>query len=427
MKIKLDKTENRMVYLTVEASPIDLETYMEKAYKRLTKRTDVPGFSRGEATLKALENQIGKDKMLEKVIEEIAQGAYSQAINEYKIETEMQPLVKTVIKDPPVLEMVIPLKPVVKLCDYHSLKIEPESLDIKEEEVNVVLEGLRKHYTKLNPVDRPVREDDGVVIDIKGEINGISFINKQGIKFTITPEHSVELPGLYKELIGMSKGEEKEFKLRFPESYARKEAAGQEADYRVKVNEILEAVSPEINDELAERIAPGVGKLEVLKDRIRVNMRREREANIKPGFEYRLMDTLIRESKIEYPQVMLDMQIDGLIVQHKQEINASCRDDTEYNERLKETPDNVLREKARLLAEKRIQWSLIINEAAKIEGIDVSDSEVDEEIKRIISGVGEEEKDEQWASFNDYQNRQDVEDLIKARKTINRLTEIVRS
>jgi trigger factor len=423
----MDKTVNHMTYFTVEAEESDLEVYIDKVYQQLVKRTEIPEFDKKDVTRGALVNHIGKDKMLEDVINEMTQEAYSQAIIDYKIESDMQPMIKIIQKNPPILEMIIPLKPIVKLCDYHSLKTEFESLDITDEEVNIVLEGLRKQYAKLSPTERPVIEGDGVIIDLKGEISGISFINKQGIKFMVTPEYSGELPGLYKELVGMAKGEEKEFRMRFPESYTRKEAAGKDADYKVKVIEILEQLLPELNNELADRIAPGVKTLEALNDRIRKNMSKEREGNFKLRFENKLMDTLIRGSKIEYPPVMLDAHINRLIAQYRQEIISSYTSDMDYKEKINETPENLLRERARPIAEKRVLWSLIINEAAKEEGIEVSDSEVNEEILRMLNEVEDDEREGFWVYFNEYQNRQDVKDIIKARKTINRLTEIVRT
>jgi trigger factor len=426
MKITLIKTENHMTYLTIEAEETDMETYLEKVYQRLLKRVEVPGFNRGTAPRDVLERHVGRDKMVEEAIKEMVPVAHSQAIKEYKFQTEMQPIVRTLQKDPAAFEMVIPLKPVIKLCDYHHLKIEPESLDITDEEVKIVIEGLCKQCARFSSVDRPVREGDELIIDIKGEIADISFINQKGIRFKVAPEYTADLPGLYKETIGMTKGEEKEFKLRFPGNFVRKEVAGKEATCKVKVNDILETELPEINDELANVIAPGVKTLEALKERVRVNMRREREENAQPRFENKLMDTMIRTSQLEYPPVMVEMETQGLINQCKQEIRASCSDDKEYQEKLKQTPDNILKERAWPLAEKRIKWSLVINEVSKAENIEVDDKEIDEEIESMIVDAGE-AKEEQRVYLNDGQNRQNVRDIVKARKIIKKLTEIVKN
>ena len=189
------------------------------------------------------------------------------------------------------------------------------------------------------------------------------------------------------------------------------------------MNDILEAELPEINDELANAIAPGVKTLEALKDRVRENMRREREENAQVRFENKLMDTMIRTSQLEYPPVMVDMETQGIINQYKQEMRDSCSNDKEYREKLKQAPDNILKERAQLLAEKRIKWALVINEAAEVEGIEVSDNEIDKEIEGMIIDA----KEEQLVYLNDGQNRQNVRDIVKARKVINRITEIVKA
>ena len=426
MKVTLDKTENRMSYLTVETEPSEIEENMEKVYKRLVKRAEVPGFDKGSAPRDVLEKHIGREKMVEDAVKEMMPIICAQVIKEQKLETTMQPLIKINQNDPLIFEMVVPLKPIVELGDYHSIKVEPDSLEVRKEEVDEVLEGLRVQFAKHEMVDRPVQEGDLITIDIEGIVLESPLLNKKGVKFQVSPEFANDIPGLYKKMIGLKKGEEKEFKLKLPEDYAGKLVAGKEVSFKVKVYDIQATTLPELNDEFTNVVAPDLKTLDLLRERIEKNMRIEREQNADAKFEGKVVESLIEISKLEYPPIMIDMESQGLINEYKEQLQASCKDNREYEEKLKQVPESILKERALLIAKKRILWSLVINETAKAENIEVDDEEVNEEIEQMISEA-DNGKEEQREYLNDEQNRQNVYDLVKARKTINKLTEIVQA
>jgi trigger factor len=202
--------------------------------------------------------------------------------------------------------------------------------------------------------------------------------------------------------------------------------AGKEASFRVKVHDIQETVLPELDDEFAGRVARGVKTLNALKDRIEKNMKREREQSASTRLERDVIEKLIKISELEYPPIMVEIEAQRLLKESLQQLKASCKDEKEYEERLKQVPEAVLKEQAQALANKRALWALVIDGVAKAENIEVDDVEVDEEIEHIVSGL-EGEKKAQREYLNDYQNRQNVSDLVKTRKTIEKLVEIVRA
>ncbi len=227
-------------------------------------------------------------------------------------------------------------------------------------------------------------------------------------------DNFTNIPGLYKEIIGLRKDESKEFKLKLPEDYNIKAVANKEGVFKVKVHDIQEIVLPDLNDEFANRVVPQIQTLELLKKRIKSNMREERVNNAQARFEYKLMDKLIQNSKIEYPPVMIDIETENLINYYKEELQTSNQNSGEYEEKI------------RAMAKWRILWSLIINEVAKLENIEVKASEIDEEIEKIISEE-KEGKEDQHVYLNDEQNQKNIYELLKARKTIKKLVEIVKA
>jgi trigger factor len=426
MKVTLNKTENRTSYLTVETETSDMEEYLDKVYRRIVKRMEVPGVPRGSASRDIIEKHVGRDKMIEDAIQEMIPEICSKVVKEQKLDTQMQPLIKTIQKDPFIFEIIAPLRPLVKLGDYRNMRVEPESLEIKKEEVDLVLSKLRVQFAKYNIADRPVREGDLLTIDIEGIVSGSPFMQKNDVQFRVTPDFAPDIPDLYKQMLGMKKGEQKEFKLNLSKRYTGKATDVEEASFKVKVYDIKEMILPELNDEFANRVAPGIKTLDLLKERIAGNMRIEREQNAEQRFENKLMDSLIKISRFEYPPVKIEIEAQGLINDYKEQLKASCHDNQEYEEKMRQISDADLKERAVPLARKRILWALVINEAAKAENIEIDDAEVAEEIERMIGNAAEEEREEQREYFNYDQNRQDVYELIKARKTIKRLVEIVK-
>ncbi|MDD4873710.1 MAG: trigger factor [Dehalococcoidales bacterium] len=426
MKVTLDKTENRMSYLTVETDPSEIEEYMNKAYQRIVKNSEVPGFRKGNAPRDILEKHIGREKLIEEAINEMVPITCSKVIEEQKLEPVMQPMVKMIQKEPLVFEMVVPLKPIVELGDYHSLQIEPDSLEVKKEEIDEVLENLRIQFVNYTMVDRPVKEGDIITVDIEGIVLESPIIRNKGVKFQVTPEFSPEIPNLYEHMIGINKDEEKEFKLKLPDDYPGKVVAGKEVSFKVKVHDIQETMLPELNDEFAQKIAPDIKTLDLLKERIEMNMKIERERNAESKFEEKVVEALIAQSKLEYPPIMIDVEARNLISGYMQQMQASCRDEREYEEKMKQMPEAKLKEQAIPMAKKRLMWSLVVYEVAKTEGVQVDNEEVNVEIEHIISDSND-QKDESREYLRDYQNRQNVSDMLRARKTIRKLVEIVKS
>jgi trigger factor len=427
MKATLDKTENRMSYLTVETEAPEIEEYMEKVYQRLVRRTEVPGFRKGNAPREVLEKHVGREKLLEDAIKEMVPATCSKVMKEQNLEAVMQPMVKVLQNEPLKFEMIVPLKPVVELGDYKSIKLEPDSLEVSEEEVSEVLENLRKQYgDRYDVSDRPIKYGDIVTADVEGVIYESPFIRNKGVKFEMNADFAKEIPGLAEKIVGLKKGEESKFKLTLPEDYEAKLVAGKELDFTVRIHDVQGTSLPEIDDEFAKKIAPGIESLEALKERIRLNMKNEKERNAVANFEEKVVENLIEISKMEYPPIMVDMELQGLIEEYKQQLQASCRDQKEYEERMKQVPDAKLRENGKPMAKKRVLWSLVVNEAAKAEGITVTEPEIDEEIENMIKDAGQ-RAEELRQYMNEYNNRMNVESLLKARKTIKKLVEIVQA
>jgi trigger factor len=426
MKVTNNKTESRTTFLTVEMEQSELEEYLENSYKRMVNRVDIPGFRKGNAPREVLEQHVGRDKLLEDARNELMPKTCAQVIKEQKLDALSHPMVKVTQEEPLVFEMVVPLKPIVKLGDYHSIRIKPETVEVTDKDVDAILDQMRRQRATSEPVERPVKKGDSLTIDIEGIVLESPFIRMKGVRYQAVPEFPPEIPGLSTHFIGMKKGEEKEFKLKLPESYPNKLVAGKEASFKVKVLDIKEETLPELNDDFANKVAPGVKTLDMLKKRIEYNMKAEREEKAKIDFEEKIVETLIEKSKIEFPPVILERLTNSLINESLQQLQMSCKNQQEYEEKLKQLSPDKIKEQSRLIAQRKILWHLVLDEVAKAEKIEVSDAEIDEEIENMIADVDDKDKEEQRQYMNSWENRENIKDLISARKTIHLLTEIAK-
>jgi trigger factor len=377
-----------------------------------------------DLSLKEMEINAEEDKVVKTAAKVFISRNISKIMRENNIEAATKPFIKTIHIHPLLFELVIPLKPTIQLGDYYSMKVDPEPLVVKEKEVDEILEQLREMFIKYEPVVHTALAGDASTIDIEGTVSGAQFICKNDVKFIIKSNFANDIPGLCERIIGLQNGEEKEFQLILPQNFINKSVAGQEASFKVKMHNIERIVFPEVNDEFAKKIAPGVQTIDSLRERIKKNIQIERERNAESKYEEKVVEALIQISRIEYAPIMVDMEAEEIVTDYKRQMRDSCNNEDAFQEKWSEVSDNVLKERALSIAQKKILWSLVIDKLAITENIGVELIEIDEEIERMVEGVGE-ESSIQRDYLNEEQSRQNIYELNKAKKAIRRLVQIV--
>jgi len=172
-------------------------------------------------------------------------------------------------------------------------------------------------------------------------------------------------------------------------------------------------------------VAPGVPSLEELKKRIRYNMMKEKEMNADTRFKEKIVAMLIEKSHLEYPTMMIDLQAKQIMEDYKEQLKTSAKNENEYQEKLSLIPEEQLKKGSVELAKKRVLWTLVLDEVAKAEGITVSEEEIAAEVDEMTADIAEEIKQKEARRRLHRNERENVIDLIKVRKTVNRLADIV--
>lgn len=426
MKVTKEKIENSQAYLTVEIEPAELEVALQHAYEHMVKSTNVPGFRKGKAPRMVLERHVGKEAVLEHAINDMIPEAYDKAIKEQSLEPIAQPQIELSQIEPVIFKAVVPLPPTVTLGDYKTIKMTPDKVKVEESSVDKVIEQLQHQNATWEPVERPVAFNDLVTIDIKSDVEGKAFVNRDGLQYQVEQGTTFPVTGFAEQLVGINRNEEKEFKLQLPAEYTKKEYAGKEVSFKVKVNEIKQEKLPEINEDFVKTVSSECQDIKTLREKILEDLKTREAERIKNEFEEKVIQGLIDISKIEYPPVLVEQETNRLLNQQLQYLQASGINVEEYLKNIKKSADQ-LKEDLKPRAVKRVTQSLVLEKIADQEKIEVSDDEIDAQIESLAQTYAKEKQDEARNSFKSETSRNSIKQALLTVKALQKLVEMAKS
>jgi trigger factor len=427
VKILKNKEESRTVYITAELEPAELEQYMNLAYRSLVQQVEVPGFRKGNAPREVLEQHVGRSKMLEQVKKEYMPMIYSNVITNQKLQIAGRPMVKIQKEEPLTFDMVVPLKPIVEVGDYKSIRLQPEPVEITEKQIQAVLDNVRRQSATYEKVDRPVEQNDLVSVQMEGTYMESPCFRNQRLEFPVLPEYPPEIPGLSDYFIGMKKDEEKEFKHKLPDNFFNKLLAGKEVNFKIKILEVKKEILPSLDDSFAARVAPDLKTLDALKELIAQNLKIEAEQKSVIDYEEKIIETVVNLSKLEIPPILVDYEANYLFEDGLRQFQKSCSSKEEFEQKMKEIPMDRMRKEYHEIAEKRVRWNLLSEEIQKKENIEAAEEEIDAEIERILQSTPEQEKEEQRRQLEEPMARENVRDMVVANKVVGLLIQIAQT
>ncbi len=425
MKVTKDKVENSQTFLTIEMEPAEVEESLEKAYHRLVKKTNVPGFRRGKAPRAMLERHIGKGSLMEEALNQLIPQACEDAIKEQNIEVFARPDVEITQTEPLIFKATVPLPPESKLGDYQSLRMTPEVVKVTDENIDAVIERMRHQQATWEPVERETDFNDLVVFDIESTVEGKPYITQPGAQYQLLKDYPAPLPGFAEQMVGLGRDGEKEFKLPIPEDYPDSELAGKEASFKVKVSEVKQENLPELDDEFAKGIDPKFETLAVLKEQIADNLKLRAEEKSRLDFEERVVNAATEQAEVTFPPVLTEMEIDHLLDRQLRQWQERGQGLEEYLASVNKTKNEV-RDELRPAATTRVSRSLVLNEISKAEKISVSEAEIDAEVEETAKGVAEAKQAEFKQMLNTPQSRDSIKQYLTRRKTVERLVAIAK-
>ena len=382
-----EKVEKSQVALTIEVNAAEFEAAVEKAYQKMRKKINVPGFRPGKAPRKIIEGMYGAEVFFEEAINIAFPEAYEAAVKEQELQVVGYPSVEIegqVTRDGFTFKATAPVYPEVTLGQYKGLSAPKEEVKVSAADVDERLKALTDRNTRLVSVDREAKEGDTVVIDFEGFLEGKPFEGGKGENFSLELGSHTFVPGFEEQLVGVKAGDEKDLDITFPEDY-HKDLAGKAVVFKVKVHEVKEKEIPALDDEFAKDVSE-FDTLKDLKADLKKKIAAEREETVKRAFEDALMEQVAENITADIPDVMVENQAHQYLDNFKAQISRQFP----YEEYKKMTgmDDEKLLADAKEPALRQVKMDLAVAAIIKAENIEASDEDVEAEYKKMAEQFG---------------------------------------
>jgi len=387
-----EKIEDNKIKLEIEVDAGEVDSALDKAYRKVVKKVNLPGFRKGKVPRKILEARFGQEVLHEDALEELVPPAYEKALDESGIDPINQPefdLVQIEEGKPLLFNAIVEVLPDVELGEYKGLEAEQEEVEVDDMQVDHHLYMLREQNARLVPrEDRPAQHGDLLLIDFKGYVDGEPFEGGEAENYSLELGSQSFIPGFEDQLVGVNLDEETEVTVNFPEDYRNEELAGKEAVFTVKIKQIKEKQLPELDDEFVKEISE-FETLEEMKADLKEKMLKNAEEQSKTKLEESLIEKVTEASEVKLPDVLVERQIERMMGDMENYLRQQGLGMDQFLELSGKTREE-LQEENRPEAERRTKANLVLDAIVKKEGISVEDSEVDDK----ISGIAEEHNDD---------------------------------
>ena len=381
-----EKKEGNEGLLTVTVPAEKVNKALDKAFKKVVKQINVPGFRKGKVPRPIFEQRFGVEALYQDAVDILLPEAYGEAIEETGIKPVDQPEVNvTQIEKGKDFEFeaTVTVEPEVELGDYKGLEIEKQETELTDEELQESIDHSLSHLADMVvKEDGVVENGDTVNIDFSGSVDGEAFEGGQAEKYDLEIGSGSFIPGFEEQLEGLKTGEEKDVVVTFPEEYHAEELAGKEATFKTKINEIKFKEVPELDDEIANELDSEANSVDEYKENLRKRLAEQKETNAENVEKEEAINKATENAKIDIPQAMINTELDRMIQEFGQRIQQQGLDLQTYYQ-ISGQNEEQLRDQMKDDAEQRVKTNLTLTAIADEENIEVSDEDIDKELEKM--------------------------------------------
>ncbi|MBW4085803.1 trigger factor [Paenibacillus sp. S150] len=424
MKATWEKIEKNLGVLEVEVEAERVAAALDKAFNKVVKKANVPGFRKGKVPRPIFESRFGVESLYQDAIDILLPEAYGEAVEEADIfpvdrpEVDIEQFAKG---QPFIFKAKITVKPEVKLGQYKGVEVPVQKAEVTEEELDAELKRLQERHAELVVIeDKPAANGDITVIDFDGSVDGVPFEGGQAERHSLELGSNSFIPGFEEQVVGMSTGDFKDVEVTFPEAYHAENLAGKAAVFKVKLHEIKRKQLPELDDEFAKDVSE-FDTLEEYKADLKAQLESRKQEELKGVRETAVVDAAAANAEVEIPEAMIAGEVENMVRDFDNRLRQQGMNMEMFLSFSGQTRED-LEVQMKGDAEKRVRNNLVLEVIAKAENIEVSEEEVTaelatmaeaykrtpEEIRSILAANG---------SLNS------LNDEISLRKTIDFLVE----
>ena len=385
MATTFEKLSSNKVKLSFVVAPEKFDEGLQTAYRKLVKKISIPGFRKGKAPMKVIENYYGASVFYEDALDAIFPELYQEAIKEHDIQVVDRPEldVEQIGRGKELkFSVEVFVRPDVKLGDYKGLGIEKEVAEVTDDDVNADIERARDRASRYVEItDRPAKLDDQVNIDYAGFLGDEQFDGGTAQGHDLVLGSGSFIPGFEDQLVGAEVGAELDVNVTFPEQYHAENLAGKPVVFKVKVNSIREKETPVLDEDFVKEVSETANTVDEYKAEIRAKLEKQAADKADAAFENAVIEKVTENAEIDIPDAMIEDQIDSMLRDMEMRMMYQGMKLDDYFKYTGQTREQV-REAYKPSAEERVRTQLVIEAVMKAEDIKATDEEVDAEIAK---------------------------------------------
>ena len=415
MQVSVETISNLERRMTVQIPQDKLEQEVKARLQKLKGRAKIQGFRPGKVPMNVIEKRYG-GQVKQEVLGDLIQSTYVEALEQEKLRPAGMPHIQRGEDADSQAEMsytaTFEVYPEITIQGLDAIKIEKPSLEIGDQDIDKMLDTIRKQRKVWKEVDRAAKEGDQVTMDFEGSIDGELFEGGSAEGQTLELGSKRMIPGFEDQVVGIKKDEERTIKVSFPENYHAENLAGKEAEFKVKAHKIEESDLPEVDDAFAESFGVTEGGVEAFRKQIKENMEREAAQKIKSSVKQQVMDGIIEKNPLELPRVLIDSEVEALMKQQRQSLGIA-----EGNQ-MPEIDPKIFEDQAR----RRVALGLILVELVQQNDLKVEPAKLRETIEEMAAGY---EKPEEVIKYyySDKSRLSEIENLVLENQVIDWVAE----
>ena len=383
MIVKSIERKGNEATIVVEIDKDLMESGVNKAYMKARKSIRIPGFRPGKAPRKMIEAMYGAHVFYEDGLEEIFPEVYDFAVVKQDVKaigrpnlTDMQISEENIVT----LTLTTEVYPEVTLGQYTGLEVEKAEAGVTDEQVQAELDRMAQNVASTETAEKAAEMGDTANIDFEGFDNGVPFDGGKGDNFDLKLGSGQFVPGFEEQVVGMTAGEEKDINITFPEDY-HAELAGKAAVFHVKLNKVTVTNVPELDDEFAKDVSE-FDTLEELKADIRAKALEQAQKQINSTFENAAVEMAAENTTVEMPKALVESELDSQMERFAYQLQMSGYSMEQYA-KMMGGDITTMRNAFRPAAEKQAKISVTLEKIVEVEGITLTDEEIEAEFAAL--------------------------------------------
>ncbi|WP_223068235.1 trigger factor [Paenibacillus caui] len=385
MKATWEKIEKNLGVLEVEVEAERVAAALDKAFNKVVKKANVPGFRKGKVPRPIFEARYGVESLYQDAIDILLPEVYTEAVEQTDIfpvdrpEVDVEQFAKG---QPFKFKAKVTVKPEVKLGEYKGVEVPAASSEVTEAELNEELERLQQRHAELSVIDEEAAQNgDTVVIDFDGSVDGVPFEGGKAERYSLELGSGSFIPGFEEQVVGLATGDFKDVVVTFPEAYHAKELAGKEAVFKVKVHEIKRKQLPELDDEFAKDVSE-FDTLEEYKEDLKKELESRKQKENESARESAVVEKVAENAEVDIPRPMVLGEVQNMVRDFDNRLRTQGMNLDMFLSFSGQTLTE-LQEQMEGDAEKRVRNNLVLEQIAKEENIAVSEEDIEQELSNM--------------------------------------------